>query len=211
MTSLSATVMVRKGEALLEKGEAHAGIAILEEVKTTFETANASKAKRAQARAKLHIKKLAADPRCALGVGPLATRKEIKKKYRKLALKYHPDKNKFTEDLFKIIQSPTTRSRTRRRQPRRRRQEKAATVNTVPTWCRLRDKHKYYTRYSQQQKCQQQQQQRRTANQYQSHSEHTRNEARRQYENYKNRRAENARAGRKPTKPQAPRLLSPSG
>ena len=187
MASLSATVMVRQGEALLSRGEAHAGIALLEEVQATFETAKAAKAARV---ARPHIRRLAADPRSALGVGPRATRKEIKTKYRKLALKYHPDKNRFTEDLFKIISTAYD----------------AIKDQATPAKAAPRRQHGHYTRYSAQQ--QQQQQKHRGAGQYQSHSEHTRNEAKRQYEKYKQQRRAQRQpgaAGQYPTKPQAPR------
>ena len=104
MASLTATLQIANAEKHIRSNDAHAGIAILEQVKQTFQQANAPKARRAENRSAQQIKALSCDPRAALNVGPCATRKEIKKNYRKLALKYHPDKNQFTEDLFKVIQ-----------------------------------------------------------------------------------------------------------
>ena len=104
MASLTATLQIANAEKHIRSNDTHAGIAILEQVKQTFQQANAPKARRAENRSAQQIKALSCDPRAALNVGPCATRKEIKKNYRKLALKYHPDKNQFTEDLFKVIQ-----------------------------------------------------------------------------------------------------------
>ena len=98
---MSATVKVAEAEKLIAERNFHEGIAILEEVKTWQHR----KAARAATRSEQGKKVLEADPHLALGVENCASRADIKKRYRKLALKFHPDKNEFTEDLFKLIQT----------------------------------------------------------------------------------------------------------
>ena len=50
------------------------------------------------------IKRLQEDPYLCLDLSLTATGSEVKKSYRKLALKYHPDKNPATSLLFTAIQ-----------------------------------------------------------------------------------------------------------
>ncbi|KAG5176926.1 DnaJ domain-containing protein, partial [Tribonema minus] len=49
------------------------------------------------------------DPYLSLGVPVDAPDNDIKKAYRKLALKYHPDKNRGTASLFQAIQAANVR------------------------------------------------------------------------------------------------------
>ena len=101
MASLDAKVS--EGAQLIKKKEYHAAIAILQSVCNSG-VAAASTSQRAKSYAEKALAHLSNDPYMALNIPRASNRGDVKKNYRKLALKYHPDKNEHTADLFKVIQ-----------------------------------------------------------------------------------------------------------
>ena len=96
-----ANAQISEGTKLLQKKEYHAAFAVLECVSQTYPMSSASE--RAQQYAKKALGHLSSDPYAALNISRRSNRATVKKSYRKLALKYHPDKNAHTSDLFKVI------------------------------------------------------------------------------------------------------------
>jgi hypothetical protein len=88
---------ISEGTNLIKQQQYHAAIAMLEKIS---QENNSDRAKKFSEKAMAH---LSADPYQALNLPKRSSRKDVKKTYRKLALKYHPDKNKYTADLFKVI------------------------------------------------------------------------------------------------------------
>ena len=150
------------------------------------------------------IKKLQEDPYLCLDLQLTATGSEIKKSYRKLALKYHPDKNPSTSLLFTAIQdaydvlsndeSKNVYDIRRRRQEasmdklrKQRGQENATKPKPKPTSTRgsgnsdrpysAKKRHGYGSGNNQQQQQQQQQQHHQQHQQHQQQQQH-------QYRNY---------------------------
>ena len=92
---------ISEGANLIKQRQYHAAIALLEKV--AQENNSKSQEERAKRFAEKAMQHLSSDPYQALNLPKRSSRKDVKKTYRKLALKYHPDKNKYTADLFKVI------------------------------------------------------------------------------------------------------------
>ena len=101
--STSVDASISEGANLIKQQQYHAGIALLEKI--SQENNSKTQNERAKRFAEKAMKHLSSDPYEALNLPKKSSRKDVKKTYRKLALKYHPDKNKYTADLFKVIQS----------------------------------------------------------------------------------------------------------
>ena len=92
---------ISEGANLIKQRQYHAAIALLEKV--AQENNSKSQEERAKRFAEKAMQHLSSDPYQALNLPKRSSRKDVKKTYRKLALKYHPDKNTYTADLFKVI------------------------------------------------------------------------------------------------------------
>jgi len=81
-----------------------------------------------------------------LGLKPGASQDEIKKSFRSLAMKYHPDKNKGSEEskqkFMKIVEAYEVLSDT---QSRRKYDENASTISSRPEWIPSADFTKFYS------------------------------------------------------------------
>ena len=62
----------------------------------------------------INYEKIVVNPYRVLGVAPWSSMKAIKKQYRTLVKKYHPDKNKGRKDQFRLIQKAYEEVKTKR-------------------------------------------------------------------------------------------------